>query len=796
MIFLFVAFFTFFDSSSVLAHSDKNHSPCTTPVQSTQYESRNPWSAYYTYDQAKHRWEADWRYSPPYSYTDSKGNTYSGGGYWYDAGKWVDDGYQFATAGCSISFQHTPFDQIYSTGVIDYWNVVASGSPGGTGGPTSGTVYWVIEVDIYVTDGNGRTYLQNNSNGTSQTPTLIDGNPSNSNNTGLTTYSDEDLPSVTCIKTYGDGSKRGCSPYPEIDRNYNGQKGQRLTCYRWIDPHTNDNDKVCTVRIYVKDVKITSGADTTYTGKHYNYECQATFYDGTVRVISQNPKKNQKYVWLSYPQEKSMSFYDGRYIGSHWERGYLDPRDTYHPPDSLHDFYPADSENRTYILNCTYYPGIQWVQQYYGSSWNTQWDRVRQNNGIISDYDSGPNGTWHIPKHDKKTVKHIGIKEMWVETTGEFALYNEGGKTWVYKGETLKANKAQDNTFPGGWNAKDTVNNKTYAPGYWNQYPFLTGHWYDFQAYITYTDGTKRDVTSAEEVYWDNTPWFKNQQKFNVKNIYDSGMSKTGLDHRIPQHGWNTIDVEFFHRNVPFGKTEVNRTKVTNRLKSRQLKELKITHQDDSDIPLVNNIKTHTINAPGDPKVVQYHAWITWTDGIKDVKEDWSNFVRWDGDYLQNPKNVSITDEWETHTGGLFDFSPMKGKGQRTTVYADYKDIDDLIIKDVTRVTDDNGTTQTKTYDSGNPNWEANHDKVEVVVNDCENIPHLAWECPLPTDYWRIDLENRFDIFGYSDEGRQNHNFYPDPSYYKVGSWNDETDLYMYQRKFPVSGTSSGLGNK
>lgn len=769
---LFSSFLLTVTSSVSASHSDKNHTACTPIEQTTQYESQYPWKSDYTYDRAEHYWQPKWVWVPPYTYYID-GVKYTQPGYDEDRGRWIDNGYSFQNPSCGPNGPHDPFNpNIYTIGVVKWWNVTASG-PKGTVGPVSGTVYWVKKVDIYLT-WNGGSYQKDVSNGTTMTPSPI--TVGDGNNSGLTTYSDQDMPQVHCIKTYGDGSERACPITAVVDRG----SGKRLTCYRYQDPYTADSDKVCTERVYVSNVKITSGATKTYTGKHYNYECLATFADGTTRNVSAQDTARQSYVWLSHPSDKGMTFRDGRYIGTKWveDKGYKDPRGIFHEPYSLHDFYPVDSESRTYILNCTYYPDEKWVIQHYGTAKN----RIIHKNAVISDYDLSGGSPYNLAKHDKMTVNHIGIQKMWVEVEGEFAKYNEAGKTTTYETKKLDPTTATD-TFPGGWNLVDKVNNKSYAPGYWNQHYFLVGHWYDFKSMIKYNDGTDRDVTSAEEVYWDNSPWFKNMAKFNVKNIYDSGMSKTGLDHRIPEHDWNTIDVEYLHQNVPYGQTAYKRTKMTNRLKAREIKSLDITHESSKDQAPVSVIKQ------GENKKVQYHAWITWSDN---VRENWTNHVRWDGDYLVN-HTVSLSDKWASAGNGSFDFTPVKGIDQKTTVYADHKDVESL-LGTATRVIDNKGTVQTSNWNSGKKNWDANHDEVEVTITDCSEIDHLGWKCPEKVDYWRTDILTRFNTTKYGKS--PNSNFYPDADYYEWGAYDDDHDIYMIQRKFPVSGTSAGVGNQ
>lgn len=745
--FLF-AFVSIVISNPISAHEDMNISKCSTPYSAAalKYEIAAPtWTSTHYYDEAQHKYT--------YGY-DSKSV--------WGIIKTEHLGYIRISADCTI----TPTKQLngrYTTGIDQYSTFANTEKANTKSNAVTKQIFWTKNVDIFLKDESGKTYLKGSSNGKSSTNTAVKGNPNNTNNSLLTTYSDEDIPTVECTKTYGDNTTKSCTNEIKkvVDQRYNGKAGQRLTCYYYEDPLTKDSDKVCTVRVYVKDVKIQNAPTTTYPGKHYNFTCKATYQDGVVRDIS-----NEDYTFLSYPSgQNKKTFRTARYIGNAWKNGYTDPRGTKHKPDTIHDFYPVDPESRNYIVSCTYYQDYNWLSQHYGTqAANT---RVVASNGIISDADK-ENGTtsWNVVREDEVTIKHIGIDKIWMETTGSFPV---DGKPSDYVTKTLPATNNKG-TFPGGWNLTDAVNNKTYSPGYWNQSNFITGHWYDFKAYIKYDNGVISDITSAPEVYWDSSPWFKNMSKHTVKNVYDSGMSKTGLDHRIPQNGWNTIDVEFLHQNVPYGKTSYGSTKSTNRLNALQIKSLEITHNDSKDKAPISVIKE------GDQKKVQYKAWITWNDG---TQEDWTTTATWDGDYSKSPN-------------GNFDFTEVKGKGQKSTVYAYIQDVDDL-TGTVTRSSGTDGGTKNVSYNSNMNHWDSNRDEIEVTISDCRDVEHLAWGCEIPEDYWRINFKDNFNVFNkYKDP---NTNFYPDPRIFGYSSWTAENDLYSFERKFPVSGTSSGLGN-
>lgn len=732
------------------AHTDRNFTACSTPkfTPAIQYDTPSPkWSSVYYYDEAIH----EYTYDKDGKVIETKHLGYNGS----------------TTANCTISYKVIDNSR-FTDGFVTYEAYAQHTRATANSKTVRNTVYMVKKVDIYLVDENNKTYTKDKSNGTVGSNVAKDGNPKNSNNSGLVTYVDEKMPQVKCIKTYGNDKTVDCSKdiKKTYDDNFNGKKGQRLTCFQYTDSYSYDSDKVCTVRMYVSDVQITAGPTTTYTGKHHNYECVATFSNGTKRNISGLSATDQNYVWLSYPSNQNMkSFRSARYIGTDWMKnnGYTDAAGKTHKPDSLHDFYPVDPVSRTYIVNCTYFPDANWVEAHYGVTLNA--DTFK--NQVISDLDK-ENGTtpWHVVKNAKVTVNHVGIDKLWVEVSGGFG--NESNPN-IYTTKTLVPTNSTA-SFAGGWNLTDAVNKKTYSPGYWNQEAFNTASWYDFKAFIMYKDGTVRDVTSAEEIHWDSTPWFKGQSKYKTENYYDSGMPFTGLDHRLPSDGWNTIDVEYLHRNVPYGATAYGKTKSTNRLKSRQVKSLDITHVDSPTKAPVTTI------GQNDSKVVQYNAWITWTDN---TRENWTNSVTWQGDHLVNKGN--------------FDFSKVKGQGQKTTVYAQVKDVNGL--KGVVSRSNSSSDTSTSTsYNSNKTNWNLSHDKIEVTISDCSNVEHLAFKCPLPSNYWRIDAKSSFDPFNlYSNP---NSNFYPAASLYNSGSWNNENDIYSYERIFPVSGTSSGVGNQ
>jgi hypothetical protein len=745
-------------------HSDSLISDCTTPVlePTKQYETTSPtWVSTYT----------------------------------------VDDNHEVKSKDCDISVEEVESNHYFS-GEVTY-KAIATNSKSQIESELS-KVYWVKEVNLYLVDGKGVKYGYDETNGISSSSQPLDGNPTNSSS--LTTYSDESVPTVECIKTYGDNSTKDCTDSISVvvDENLNGKEGQRLTCYYYEDPLTRDSDKICTIRIYVQKVEITSGPTKTYTGLHHNYECRATFYDGKTVNVNQLPDTSQNYIWSSHPWGESIeNSKNDRFIGTSWfNKGYTDPRGEKHLPDTLHDFYPIDPDSKDYIITCSYFPDDEWVQEFYDSE---KQPSVKHQNDWITDYETQSNSSpWHSTKHDTITVSHIGIDKLWTEVTGIFSVYkhdtsctiepseptgptgpftptnDNNGETNDFETESMSffpfnflfkkagaSHCGSDSTsfeqktyspttnqdpFPGGWNLEDSVTGETYSPGYWDQSSFEKDSWYDFRAYIKYADGLVRDVTSADEVYWDSTPWYEGREKFNTEFSYHSGMSETGLDHRIPREGWNTIDVEYLHQNLPLNNAAINKTKTTNRLTTRHVKRLDIKHSESFNREPISFISEN------DPKTVQYSAWVTWSD---DTVEDWTTSVDWEGDYYGDAK-------------GYFDFSDLTGANQKTTIHAQFENVDDLLGS------------------GSEDDSDANHSYVEVTVTNCQNVDHLAIDCTTPTGYWRTDVPSNFDAFNVSDN--PNVNFFPGDI--NRGGMDIEDNLYLYERLFPVSGTSTGLGSQ
>ena len=327
----------------------------------------------------------------------------------------------------------------------------------------------------------------------------------------------------------------------------------------------------------------------------------------------------------------------------------------------------------------------------------------------------------YLGKNAKSTINNIGIKQINISGSGFFP---SGPNEYVFDADIDKTSEI-NGTFSG---------------------KFTTGHWYDFRANLVYNDGTTRDITSAPEVVWINDPWFPKQSFPNKAHSYDSNMPISGLNHRIPSDGVNTIAVEYFNKNVPYGSSSNSRN--TMKLNGRQIQKLEI--KDGNGYNVAPKTK---VNA-GD--VVKYSAWITWTDG---TKEDWTNAVNWSGDFLLS--------------NGSYKFD-VKSNVDKTHVSAIYNDVD-------------------RTSEAGISNWDSNYDKLEITIAfNCSTVTSIIAGCTPAGDNWQINPIPYFES--------TNTNFLPPPSAFGLKGPNDWNGMeeypYSFNYKFNVSGISEGNGRK
>jgi len=384
------------------------------------------------------------------------------------------------------------------------------------------------------------------------------------------------------------------------------------------------------------------------------------------------------------------------YIGTDWyNTGYNNPQGGIIKPNGPNDFYSADNLSRTYTIKCAYPADSALTVE--------------------------------------KKVQHIGIKNIDIDASGYFET---GANEFKYIAQVDKT-KATKGEFENA--------------------DFITGHWYDFKATLIYDDNTKRDITSAPEVFWTGYPWYDGMPAYEKANSYDTNMVKSGIGHRIPQQGKNMVLAEYFNRNVPYGGnptgTYDNNFASRNFMsfQAKQIQKIEIKGKNYTSAP-----KT-TVN---EGESVQYSAWVTWTDG---TKEDWTDSVKWSGDYSKGH--------------GLFTFN-FKGNNNKTTVAAIYEDLDKI-----------SGT--------GKENWDSTYSKLEVTVKaNCATADTLTVGCDVPTGNWQTEPLNFFE--------KKNINFLPAPSAfgYSGNSWKNSDGSvrdeypYQYNFKFNVSGVSEGNGRK
>jgi len=510
------------------------------------------------------------------------------------------------------------------------------------------------------------------------------------------TYEEDKFPTVACTKYYGFGVGDGHSEDCTKDVTVGSDDNKttiRNICYTYEE--NGNSDIACTSRIYVKSLEVT-GPSTVYTGQHHTFRCKATYYDNSSWYVDE------------YPEVMSSAPYS--YIGTDWyNTGYKKPQGGISKPNGVNDFYSADNESKDYTIKCSYYPDS------YGD----------EKGVLVKDTTKEKTAT--------KKVKHVGIKDIVVDASGYFPT---GANEYKFISKVDKTQESRGN-FTG--------------------VKFITGHWYDFTATLIYDDGTKRDVTSAPEVFWTSYPWYNGVDAYDKAHSYDSGMTATGLGHRIPADGENTIMAEYFNRNVPYGGNSSGNydnsypSRGWTKLDSRQISKL--------DIRGKSSYSTAPITSVNAGDEVQYSAWVTWTDG---TKEDWTNFVNWSGDYLLE--------------NGLYNFY-FAGNNNKATVTASFNDVD-LIEK------------------AGDiDHWDSTTDTVEVtIMYDCTKATTLISGCSVPKGNWQTEPSKFFES--------KNTNFLPPPTAFGFegsswknsdGSYRDEYP-YNFNFKFNVSGVSEGNG--
>ncbi|QST02818.1 hypothetical protein IMZ31_19910 (plasmid) [Pontibacillus sp. ALD_SL1] len=504
----------------------------------------------------------------------------------------------------------------------------------------------------------------------------------------------EPLPEFSCVKTYGNGATRDCTSSLSLSKD-SGGKTTREVCYTYKE--NGYSDEACTTRVYVKSVEI-SGPSTSYTGERNTYTCRATFYDDSSLNITNktDPSTGKNDIWSSSPYN---------YIGEDWaKKGYRSPDGVKHTSGGANVFYPVDPDSRTYTITCQYYPGSY---KQYENKW------LKDGSGTV--------------KKDTLSVQHVGIKSLQLTTNGGFL---STGNQYTNKTVSLNSNDV------------------------WSSVDFITGNWYDFKATATFDDDTVKNVTTAPEVYWEQSG------EYPVQKSYHTNMPESGLDHRIPEDGYNNITVRYFHDNIPYGTPDYGQTKRTGTLWAHQLADIEIRNENGKAPKTV--VKTD--------EQVQYSAYVVWSDNGKNpfgrnAKEDWTNVVNWGGEFSLGK--------------GLFEFK-RAGHNEKATVTASFQDTAEIL------------------RDSGYSHWDELYHQIEVTIDDCSSVDHLASGCPIPADYWRTNPSVGFSITypSKSTITMPNHNWLPPADVFGYASWSNDNNPYYFEKQFSVSGMSTGVGNK
>lgn len=491
---------------------------------------------------------------------------------------------------------------------------------------------------------------------------------------------------------------------------------------------------------YVNRIVITSTSDKTYADeaptsitctKYYGYgvgdnhsagctptATPTTVSPGVIKTCysySENNIKDEKCSTSIALKDVKITAPNTSYTGKH------------HIAKCLATFYDGrekDVEGISGVLSSSPYNyiGESWYNKGYTDSKGT----VHKPNGYNDFYPAdNTNRTYTINcnyagKNASHNINNIGVKQINMTGSGYFP---SGPNEYVFDADIDKTSEI-NGTFSG---------------------KFTTAHWYDFRANLVYNDGTTRDITSVPEVVWISDPWYPNAQFPNKAHSYDTNMPNSGLSHRIPSDGVNTIAVEYFNKNVPYGSSSNSRN--TMKLNGRQIQKLEITDGSGYNVAPKAKVKQ------GD--TVRYAAWITWTDG---TKEDWTNAVNWSGDYLVS--------------NGTYTFN-VKENIDKTHVTAIYNDVDRASEASIT-------------------DWDSSFDKLEVTVEfNCSTATTIIAGCTPPGQNWQINPIPYFES--------KNTNFLPPPTAFGLQgtSWTGMKEYpYSFDFEFNVSGISEGNGRK
>lgn len=496
-------------------------------------------------------------------------------------------------------------------------------------------------------------------------------------------------PTFNCVVTYKNYDTTSCTSSMTKSTSTSNSGRTIKTCYSYSI--NGYSDKTCTERHHLKEITIT-GASKTYSGIRTKYYCSATFANNSTLDLTYNSA-----VWSATPYN---------HIGLNNHPGYKRPLTTNTlKPTTHNEFYPTANVDTNYTIKCAYNP--------------------YKSNSQVSDSSS-----YGITK--SFSVANKGISEMYTTVSGSFYNPSSPGN-FLYKSNLVS---------PDATDTKYVPNSN-----------FLTAGWYDFRAYIKYTDGTNgsgsqgyRDVTNAPETLWTQSG------KYPVTKTYNTNLPDSGVDNRIPVNGRNEIYSMYLYTGNPGEIVTNNRVRDGIVVWARQIVDLEIKGD-----TYATPAKT-TVNGG---ETVGYTAWVTFSDDNNNavastrnpfgqgVKENWTSGVTWKGDYkLRN---------------GVYKFP--RGDKEDISIYAFFEDTHSL--KDTNKYWD-------KTVDYKNIK----------IVDNCNDLKYIVPGCAYPTDLWNVT--------GY--ETIQD-NYLPPAKFYGYTAWNEKNDPYRFVMKFKVTGISNGIGD-
>lgn len=538
---------------------------------------------------------------------------------------------------------------------------------------------------------------------------------------------DSALPTFSCTITYGSAGTSSCTS--NMTKTVSTVNGSTKTCYKYTV--NSKSDETCTTRHNVKKIEI-EGADKSYTGMKNVYKCLVTFTDGSVKDVSNESGVISSSTGMLSGEQNGYNINISVPNIEHRNEtvpAYLNVSDS-SAKNVLYN--KSASDNSSQKIKCNY------------SSYKTS--------SQISD--SSTTNTVNT----SKTVRHYGIQKLEIRVSGSFP---QKGKSYGdYEHKTELVSKGQNAYFE-----KD----------------FLTGSYYNFDAFVLYTDGTDgnngsnfRKIELIEKGKYSEMIW---TQDTTYAKQYDKNtrFTKSGIGHRIAKDGTNNISVDYFGKKAYI------------KIWARQPVSVKI-YQTKNNALLNDNLSnieepTKNVKAQSSRK---YYAIVTFSDEGNNPfgspgKEDWSKFVTWKSDYVYkyNP------DSEKNNISEIGTMTFPRGDKEKVTLYVVYEDIDTYFDEAGLGVNILNDYQAKYRPNESDWQWDKHSDQVEFIISDdCVGIEYLTFGCPMPEDLWNIQgFENGMK------------NFLPPASYYGFTEWNPENNPYQYYFKFQVTGVSDGTGN-